>query len=335
MYSVQSKREPGVEKIAPAIPQDGKDTGRPTQHQRARPRLAEAWKETRLLAACKDGDVSVAEAMIFHGARVDCRDTAGLTPLHIAARSGNLALARLLLDGCANPKKTDQALFGKTPARIARDAGFFDVARLIEAGIREDRLTKRGMMNEEIDLLFGDNPDRKALRAYLQFPKYAARRQSLALKIAATSGNQRLMQTLIGIGVPVNRKMAGGKTALHYAARAGDASLVRWLLECGADPELRSGAGSTALDYACRCGSPQVVEQLLEHGVRLTGQGWFSRKTIKKFADKGWLARPVLRALVIDQLDRYYQQYRDRRVAQALTEFLPSERESGEEVSNH
>lgn len=309
------------------------------------------WKEALLLAACKKGNAAIADLMICrHGARIDCRDASGLTPLQMAAGNGDEALAALLLKYGADPKKAGRGLFGKSPARIAREAGHWRVARLIDAAILEGKLKKRGRLDEEIDLLSGDETESR-IRDYLTRPDHhldhldaymmrddrfaerishgsagqakLARRRALALKIAATAGNPDMMKILIGIGVPVDKKISGGRTALHYVARAGDMAMVRLLLEQKADPELRSDAGSTALDYAIRSGSPEVVELLLKHGARITRQNWFSRKTIERFAAKKWLARSGLRSLVIDQLSAYAKTFGDDRVLKVLADCLP------------
>ncbi len=320
------------------------------------------WKEALLLAACAKGDTDVAELLICkQGAHVDCRDASGATPLHLAARAGDEAMAALLLKYGADPRKTTKGLFGKTAARIARESGFPRVVQMIDTELRQDRLKRRGKSDEEIDVLFG-NEQEKRIRAYLSRPDHhidaleaylshgerylkrprlfldgpakLAHRRTLALKIAAATGNAFLMNILIDMGVKLDKPLSGGRTALHYAARAGDPAMVKLLLEQKADPALRSDGGSTALDYAIRSGSPEAVEALLAHGARVTRQHWFSKKTIARLADKGWLARAELRRLVITQLADYYKKFGDQRAVTVLADSLaPDTRLSTSEAS--
>lgn len=323
---------------------------------------AAGWKEALLLAACAKGDTKVAELMIcWQGARVDCRDASGATPLHIAALAGDEKMAALLLAYDANPKKTAKVLFGKTADKIARESGFPRVAQMIEAELLQDRLKRRGKLDEGIDLLFG-NEQENQIRAYLSQPDHQldalgaylthgerylkhprlfldgqaklARRRKLAMKIAAVTGNAFLMNILIDMGVKVDKPISGGRTALHYAARAGDAEMIKLLLRQRADPALRSDGGSMALDYAIRSGSPEAVEALLAHGARITGQHWFSKKTIARLAHKGWLTRASLRELVMTQMAAYYRKFSDQRVLTVLADSLaPDTRLSPVEAS--
>jgi ankyrin repeat protein len=54
----------------------------------------------------------------------------GRTPLHWAAASGRGSIVDLLLDRGADPAAADKR--GRTPAELARDAGFSEVAERLE-----------------------------------------------------------------------------------------------------------------------------------------------------------------------------------------------------------
>lgn len=99
------------------------------------------------------------------------------------------------------------------------------------------------------------------------------RRGRTALMAAASSGNVKIAEVLIGAGASVNAAATGGPgrelegaTALMVAADRGDASMATFLLDHGADPRLaiKSGphVGATAMSLARNSGKLQMVELL-------------------------------------------------------------------------
>lgn len=93
---------------------------------------APAWGQTALMVAAREGAVEAVRLLLRHGARLDARDSAGNTPLHIAARPWwreNASLVALLLDAGAARNARDN--LGRTPAELAAAAGFADSAALL------------------------------------------------------------------------------------------------------------------------------------------------------------------------------------------------------------
>src|SRR5688572_574106 len=89
---------------------------------------------TLLGLASLQGFVRTVKTMIAAGADVNMRDTWGGTALYHAAFSGHREIVRLLLKAGAktNLKRRDDA----TPASIARERGFPEIAELIEKHAR-------------------------------------------------------------------------------------------------------------------------------------------------------------------------------------------------------
>ena len=88
--------------------------------------------QTPLMVAVREGAVEAARLLLRHGARLDARDGAGSTPLHIAARPWwreNAALVALLLDAGADRDARDNR--GRAPAEVAAAAGFADSVALL------------------------------------------------------------------------------------------------------------------------------------------------------------------------------------------------------------
>jgi hemoglobin len=75
---------------------------------------------TELHQAARRGCVSVAEALLDHGASIDARDAKGQTPLRRAVNCRQLATVRLLVRHGADPHAADR--LGVTPLHVARTA---------------------------------------------------------------------------------------------------------------------------------------------------------------------------------------------------------------------
>ncbi len=86
---------------------------------------------TPLHYAAFNGHTDVARLLLEHGAEVNARDEKyGATPLHFAAFNGHTDVAKLLLEHGADVNAKDKD--GRTPADVAREGGYGELARLIE-----------------------------------------------------------------------------------------------------------------------------------------------------------------------------------------------------------
>jgi len=82
------------------------------------------------------GDAESAAKHLETGRPVNCRDSAGRTPLIIAAQKGHRDLCAVLLQHGADIGATDSS--GNTALTLAQAAGRFDIAELIlGAGIND------------------------------------------------------------------------------------------------------------------------------------------------------------------------------------------------------
>jgi ankyrin repeat protein len=250
-----------------------------------------ALKQSALMWAAAERHANVVRLLIERGADVRAATRHGFTPLHFAAREGDIEIARMLVAAGVDVdivSKADPSLKGRgpaydamrsdgsTPLLVATVRGHATVARfLLEHGADPNVLTAGftplhwAASTWEGDIsnpVFGFSdpmsgiPDRQA-------------KLELVKALLAHGANpnaritRRMPQFAGGYTEPV------GATAFFLASSVADVEVMRLLLSGGADPHLRTDSGTTPLMAAAGVNrklaeSPITEEQSLE-AVRL------------------------------------------------------------------
>ncbi len=150
------------------------------------------------------------------------------TPLHWAASSDDVEVARALIDGGADIEAPGASIAGGSPLDDAVGYGCWRVARLlVERGARVDRLwhaAALGMLTRAEELIARAAPTRQELTdAFWQ---------------ACRGGERRMAEHLLALGADLNGTPSwGDDTPLDVADAVGDtgrAALLTWLRERGA-----------------------------------------------------------------------------------------------------
>jgi ankyrin repeat protein len=87
----------------------------------------------------------------------------------------------------------------------------------------------------------------------------------MLLYLAAITGCVPLVEEMIRLGIPVERRFRGGNTALCLAALEGGPLVAKRLLELGADLNVRNAQGQSPLFLATLSWSMAVMQVLLDH----------------------------------------------------------------------
>ncbi|KAN0142132.1 Ankyrin repeat-containing domain protein [Lactarius tabidus] len=197
----------------------------------------------------QDYGVSVAQLFIERGVDVNARKKKSWTPLHSAAFSGRLDMARFLLKNGANANA--KTVWGETSFHLA-SWGNYDSE---EHGIGIVRL----LMEHGMDV-----------HAQTKF-------YSTALHYAAVGGRCNIVQLLLDIGLNPNAENEQGRTPLHSVSRGKQKSqervgIARLLLERGVDVNSQEKNSWTLLHSAVFNGRLDIAQVLLDHGANANAE---------------------------------------------------------------
>ncbi len=164
---------------------------------------------------------------------------AGISPLMLAAASGDAQAVGVLLDAGALPDRPRDSN-GATVLHYALSAPQFPIATLLLERGADPRIVADGNKTTLHSLVLQPTPATPELRA-------------LQRQMAA-----RLLRLQVPLDAFTNQK----SNALFMSIGAGNLELMRYLLEQGANPGLTNKRGENALAYARRLGHAALVTQL-------------------------------------------------------------------------
>jgi ankyrin repeat protein/L-ascorbate metabolism protein UlaG (beta-lactamase superfamily) len=256
----------------------------------------------------------------------------GATPLHVAAASGHLEIARFLLSkGASADAKNNR---GETPFLLAIVNGRKEMTHfLIKEGI--DIYGKSGdggtylqaaCATSQIEIVeyllscgFDPNlPDMYNvphifMPIYLNNPeiakifiKYGAdtgavRFDGVSVAEAAIEfGETEILDLLVKDHSDLKRKNPrSGRTLLHIAAVRGQKDIVELFLKRGAEIDAVDRLNKTPLDYAERFGHDDVVESLITHGALIRKKAPLE---VTYVANEGFMISSAGKKILIDAL---------------------------------
>jgi ankyrin repeat protein len=194
---------------------------------------------TPVEAAVRNGSRKALEILLVAGAKLDGNHSNFLS---IAAKKGNEDSFELLL------AHGDSANKGEDFSSLLEDAAAGGRAKIIN--ILLARLLARGVAVKENEGVY-----------------------DIALRAAASSGDEAVVQILLEKGADVNAQGGIFGTALQAAAFRGGETVVQILLDQGADVNAQGGYYGSALQAAASRGDEAVVQILLDQGADVNAQG--------------------------------------------------------------
>lgn len=214
------------------------------------------------------------------------------TPLHEAARSGDLPLCRKLVDGGADIEALDP--FGWSPLVRAVQGDQVEIARYLltqgapigyayqheeTADAREKKLKEWAAMDERLGLResmreqFKDLPPHLVEEMTCETAIKQMRESMVDLHFAPSEEHAiehansipMLELLVVEFGADINHVSPDGYWPLSSFAESGDLTAVRWLLDQGADPN-NTSTGETALFKALHRNNLEMIQLLIERG---------------------------------------------------------------------
>ena len=203
-------------------------------------------------------------------------DRIGVTPLLVAANSGNSRIVeRLLARGADIHALTFEGATALMLATIANDVASIEM--LLRKGADVNAAATKGqtaLMLASWSDATNRGPSRidavqLLVNAGANIDARDAEGRS-ALVGAAKADNREAAEFLLNNGSDVNATSIKGRTALMEAADAGNVEMMRLLLSRGADANVKDNEGKTALmDAAFLNRKPEAVAVLLEAGASI------------------------------------------------------------------
>jgi ankyrin len=226
-------------------------------------------------------DLETASALLRAGADPKLITRYGVTPMALAASSGNAAMLKLLLESGADANAPDGA--GETPLMAAAQVGSLEsVKTLLSAGAMLDARDRTYQQTALMVAVRANHPE--LVRYFIE--------QGAAVNAQTRTGDTprwTLPNSVPGFGHGIGiirgglpergsrYLIPGAMTPLLYAARDGRLESAQVLLAAGADIEQADANGITPMLMAIGNNHPDVARFLIDRGANVKAVDWYGR----------------------------------------------------------
>lgn len=227
---------------------------------------------TPLIFSAIGGHANVVSALLARGAKVNHKDYASCTALHVAARQGRHEVIRTLL--AAGAKIDQRGPNGQTAISLAAENGSSDAANvLLEAGASVALPDSEGRSALDVAAVCGRANVVPLLLAALADAPEKSEALNRALTYAVWGNREATEESILSVaeqlvaaGARVVDPGERDQAPLQNAAMSGFERVAALLLNAGAEVDATNGFGSSALLSAVIFHHPAVARLLLEHG---------------------------------------------------------------------
>uniref|UniRef100_A0A6P7GHN0 Ankyrin-2-like n=1 Tax=Diabrotica virgifera virgifera TaxID=50390 RepID=A0A6P7GHN0_DIAVI len=226
-------------------------------------------KMTPLHRAADSKHIKVAKYLLDHGANVNPIETYnGWSPLHFATNNNDLEMVRLFTEAGANMQCSNS--YGHMPIHVAAEGGYVEIVKhFLENGIYVD-ITNQS--NKMTPLHMAASGGYIEVVDYLLFNKANVRLKDCEkrgpIHLGVIAGNVKVVHGLIEKGADMDAKDIFKMTPLDLTCRHGNLEIAQLLLKNGAVFNLQEGSRNySPLHWASQTCSLEIVKYFISLGV--------------------------------------------------------------------
>jgi ankyrin repeat protein len=181
------------------------------------------------IKAIQDNDLRKVKLFIRSDIDMDNVGSKGLSPLCVAAQSGNEKIVDFMINNRANVLQKN-TIDGLTPVFCAVDGKNINIMNhFFKSGISYNTRSANGLT---------------------------------LLQYATLTGNTEILSYLLKVGADPNMQNKYGQTALHYAVSQDNVLVINILLNAGAIVDMKDSYGISPLELAVRLGKDNYTSLL-------------------------------------------------------------------------
>lgn len=231
-------------------------------------------RKSPLVAAAKTGNIAIAQLLLDEGLIADFNTHGEPTPLMAAAGEGHLEMVKFLQAKGADP---DVNLDGYgTPLARASAAGAMPVMEYLVAQNAKINASGAGIGTPLLQAArHGQNEAVEYLLKQEADPNVQVAGVGTALSAATRKSHYKTMEILLNSGSDIDLAAAGVGTPLMEAVQIYDEKAMGMLRAYNADVNVRTPGVGTALSHAARANNARMIQLLLDDGANpeLSGAG--------------------------------------------------------------
>jgi len=264
--------------------------------------------QTALYCACLDGHENTSKVLVKWGADPNLLPASMLSPLRAAIQSGNLSLVQYLLSNGADPNQMTQ--WG-TALHLAASLGAKEILdEILRHGADLEALDSFGRTPLVHAVVEGRTDIVEVLLKRGASPN-PGDEVSSPLIFAILPGKTDIVRLLIAHGADPEWKGADGDTAIMLAASFGQQDIVQILLDAGANVNASDNWQTTALIKAVATSEePSMVQFLIRHGAELDAADQWGRSalTMARELQYSQMERVLVEAGAVDAREQAKQE---------------------------
>jgi ankyrin repeat protein/WD40 repeat protein len=219
------------------------------------------------IAVCSyNGNINIVEMLLAHGAGIDIKNNAGVTPLHYVAYLGSRKIVELFLECGANidiPSTDGRTLLGFVAGSGDSDCVEFLLTRCLS---QINLVNSNGLTPLHYAVMKGDKNTVKTLLAHGANIDAQSNIGLTPLHLAASGCFLEIVEFLLKRGANIDLVSRAGETMLHFGAQSDDIHCLTFLLSrCTNQINSVDSEGWTPLHFAATNGCLVSAELLLAH----------------------------------------------------------------------